>query len=39
MNLLKKTLEILKKNNKTFDDIEYITIINEYDSEKNGLIL
>lgn len=38
MNLLKETLEILEKNNKKFDDIEHIVIINEYDSEKNCVI-
>jgi conserved hypothetical protein len=38
MNLLKETLEILEKNNKTFDDIEHIVIISEYDSEKNCVI-
>lgn len=38
MNLLKETLEILEKNNKTFDDIEHIVIFNEYDSEKNCVI-
>ena len=38
MNLLKETLEILEKNNKTFNDIEHIVIINEYDSEKNCVI-
>ena len=38
MNLLKETLEILEKNNKTFNDIEHIVIKNEYDSEKDCVI-